>query len=140
MATRTRFVFGTQVYGSLSDSVGGGREWLPTDGTGGCATGAVAGPRTRRGHALLTAPDQAQVALGAVDPVLFLPSAARGTVAHDGRKAEPGELLRARRFRAAGPAHSYGADGPTSAPVSGLCVVPLAAYWSAPTSLAPDRA
>jgi glycogen debranching enzyme len=77
MATRTRFVFGTQVCGSLSESAGGGREWLLTDGTGGYATGTVAGLRTRRSHALLTVPDPARLALVALDPVLLLHSGAR---------------------------------------------------------------
>jgi hypothetical protein len=76
MRTRGRFVFGTQVCTSLGDGAGADREWLLTDGTGGYATGTVAGLRTRRQHALLVTPDR-HVGLVTLDPVLTLASGAR---------------------------------------------------------------
>src|SRR5436305_15102440 len=71
MRTRDRFVFGTQVCTSLGEGGGADREWLLSDGTGGYASGTVAGLRTRREHALLVTPDR-RVALVALDPVVRL--------------------------------------------------------------------
>jgi predicted glycogen debranching enzyme len=76
MATRTVLAFGSQVCPSLSDDGGAAREWLTTDGTGGFASGTVAGLRTRRDHAFLVTPSR-HVALVTLDPVLTLASGAR---------------------------------------------------------------
>ncbi|MGI5185114.1 amylo-alpha-1,6-glucosidase [Dactylosporangium sp. CA-152071] len=64
--------FGPHVCGSAS---GFEHEWLVTDGTGGYATGTVAGLRTRRYHGLLVTPDR-HLALAALDPVVTLPGGA----------------------------------------------------------------
>ncbi|MEV4508345.1 amylo-alpha-1,6-glucosidase [Dactylosporangium sp. NPDC049525] len=64
--------FGPHVCGSAA---GFEHEWLVTDGTGGYATGTVAGLRTRRYHGLLVTP-QRHLALAALDPVLTLPGGA----------------------------------------------------------------
>ncbi|WP_305786858.1 amylo-alpha-1,6-glucosidase [Symbioplanes lichenis] len=69
------------ITGSLAADGGAGWEWLVTDGTGGFATGTVAGLRTRRYHSLLTVADPAtgvrHTALAALDLTLTLPSGAR---------------------------------------------------------------
>ncbi|UWZ59925.1 glycogen debranching enzyme family protein [Dactylosporangium aurantiacum] len=65
-------MFGPHVCGSAA---GFEHEWLVTDGTGGYATGTVAGLRTRRYHGLLVTP-QRHLALAALDPVLTLPGGA----------------------------------------------------------------
>jgi predicted glycogen debranching enzyme len=60
-----RIAFGREVCGSLDEA--SRREWLVTDGLGGCAMGTVAGLRTRRYHGLLmvpTAPAGSARALG----------------------------------------------------------------------------
>jgi predicted glycogen debranching enzyme len=64
--------FGPHVCGSAA---GFEHEWLVTDGTGGYATGTVAGLRTRRYHGLLVTPRR-HLALAALDPVLTLPGGA----------------------------------------------------------------
>lgn len=64
--------FGPHVCGSVA---GFEHEWLVTDGTGGYATGTVAGLRTRRYHGLLVTPRR-HLALAALDPVLTLPGGA----------------------------------------------------------------
>ncbi|WP_306206910.1 amylo-alpha-1,6-glucosidase [Actinoplanes sp. RD1] len=74
-------IVGPRACGSLSADGGGGQEWLVTDGTGGFATGTVAGLRTRRYHSLLTVADPAtgvrHTALASLDLTLTLPSGAR---------------------------------------------------------------
>jgi predicted glycogen debranching enzyme len=60
---------------ACSSAAGFEHEWLVTDGTGGYATGTVAGLRTRRYHGLLVTP-QRHLALAALDPVLTLPGGA----------------------------------------------------------------
>jgi predicted glycogen debranching enzyme len=64
--------FGPHACGSAA---GFEHEWLVTDGTGGYATGTVAGLRTRRYHGLLVTPRR-HLALAALDPVLTLPGGA----------------------------------------------------------------
>ncbi|GIJ51570.1 glycogen debranching protein [Virgisporangium aliadipatigenens] len=72
--------FGPQVCGALDHPAGGGsREWLVADGTGGYATGTVAGLRTRRYHGLLVVagPDGSRtMGLTALDAALTLSSGA----------------------------------------------------------------
>ncbi|HEX8345468.1 MAG TPA: amylo-alpha-1,6-glucosidase [Actinoplanes sp.] len=74
-------VLGPQICGSISDNGADQREWLVTDGTGGFATGTVAGLRTRRYHALLVVADpvtaERRVGLVSLDLTLTLPSGAK---------------------------------------------------------------
>ncbi|GAB3851053.1 amylo-alpha-1,6-glucosidase [Dactylosporangium cerinum] len=60
---------------ACSSATGFEHEWLVADGTGGYATGTVAGLRTRRYHGLLVTP-QRHLALAALDPVITLPGGA----------------------------------------------------------------